>query len=132
MHGTANGHGPQTALPGARLALILLLSINLFNYIDRQVLAAVEPEIRKEMLPGEPEESARFKMGLLPTAFLLTYMLSAPLFGWLADHLPRWGLVGIGVILWSLASGASGVNWGVGLATAFWLLFVTRCFVGIG
>src|SRR5262245_33188859 len=33
-------------LPGARSALLLLLAINLFNYIDRQVLAAVEPEIR--------------------------------------------------------------------------------------
>ena len=32
--------------PGARIALLLLLGINLFNYIDRQVLAAVEPEIR--------------------------------------------------------------------------------------
>ena len=31
--------------PGARSALILLLGINLFNYIDRQVLASVEPEI---------------------------------------------------------------------------------------
>src|SRR5437763_1750354 len=41
---------PQTPLPGARAALILLLAINLFNYIDRQVLAAVEPEIRKELL----------------------------------------------------------------------------------
>ena len=32
--------------PGAWTALVLLLGINLFNYIDRQVLAAVEPEIR--------------------------------------------------------------------------------------
>ena len=28
------------ALPGARLALVLLLTINFFNYVDRQVLAA--------------------------------------------------------------------------------------------
>jgi len=32
-----------TVLPGARSALALLLAINLFNYIDRQILAAVEP-----------------------------------------------------------------------------------------
>ena len=40
-------------LPGARLALILLLIINLFNYIDRQVLAAVLPEIEKTLFPGK-------------------------------------------------------------------------------
>jgi MFS family permease len=119
-------------LPGARTALILLLAINLFNYIDRQVLAAVEPEIREELLPGENEDQAKGKMGLLSTAFLLTYMVVAPLFGWLADRSSRWLLVGIGVLLWSLASGASGINWGVPLAAAFWLLFLTRCFVGVG
>jgi MFS family permease len=137
---TANGHfavderGPAGPLPGARTALILLLAINLFNYIDRQVLAAVEPEIRRELLPpGQvPDDEARFKMGLLSTAFLLTYMFTAPLFGWLADRMSRWALVGIGVILWSLASGASGVPWGVPLTAAFWMLLLTRCFVGVG
>ena len=37
-------------LPGARTALWLLLAINLFNYIDRQMLAAVEPDIRATFL----------------------------------------------------------------------------------
>ena len=45
--------------PGARTALWLLLAINLFNYIDRQVLASVEPEAVVEPvvseLPEEPE-----------------------------------------------------------------------------
>ncbi len=36
---------------GAGAALALLLAINLFNYIDRQVLAAVEPEIRDTFFP---------------------------------------------------------------------------------
>ena len=33
-------------LSAARTALLLLLAINLFNYIDRQILAALEPDIR--------------------------------------------------------------------------------------
>jgi MFS family permease len=139
---STNGPNPSTpagsaAMPGARSALILLLAINLFNYIDRQVLAAVEPEIRKELLTGGADDKA--KMGLLSTAFLFSYMLTAPLFGLLADRLSRWLLVGIGVIIWSLASGASGWNWHLaepgalhGLAAAYWALFITRCFVGIG
>jgi len=119
----------------ANAALLLLLAINLFNYIDRQVLAAVEPEIRKELLQGVPEDEARFQMGLLSTAFLVSYMLLAPLFGWLADRWSRWLLVGIGVSLWSLASGASGIDWlglGVGVTAAYWTLLATRCFVGVG
>src|SRR6266542_3428284 len=115
----------------ANAALALLLAINLFNYIDRQVLAAVEPEIRRELLQGVDGDQARFRMGLLSTAFLISYMLLAPLFGWLADRWSRWLLVAIGVILWSLASGASGVNWGMGLVASYWALLITRCFVGV-
>ena len=39
--------GRQTPFPGARYALILLLSINLFNYVDRYVLAAVVGPIKR-------------------------------------------------------------------------------------
>ena len=127
-------------LPGARLALILLLSINLFNYIDRQVLAAVEPAIEKEFFPHSSstdentttDKFVKAKMGALQTAFMVSYMLLAPLFGWLADRMSRWLLIGVGVILWSLASAASGFEWHADLSVAFGLLLLTRCFVGIG
>jgi MFS transporter, Spinster family, sphingosine-1-phosphate transporter len=109
----------------AGTALGLLLAINLFNYIDRQVLAAVEPEIRAAFFaPGDV--NAMTKTGLLGTAFLVTYMLSAPVLGFLADRMSRWVIVGSAVILWSLASGASG------LAATFGMLFATRICVGIG
>lgn len=208
---TANGNVPavaasqpgiQAALPGASTALVLLLAINLFNFIDRQVLAAVEPELSKDVLANAPidhealvqklperfpelgdqalnelrsrargvtegtvpeakfwtdlrlrlpvmsdeaweqvrskapRQDEEFWSGLLATAFLLTYMFTAPIFGWLADHMRRWALVGIGVVLWSLASGASGLDWvsllSVNLALSYWLLFLTRCLVGVG
>src|SRR5205823_2411491 len=66
------------------------------------------------------------KTGLLGVAFFVTYMFSAPILGFFADRLSRWVIVGGAVILWSLASGASG------LAATFGILFVTRIFVGIG
>lgn len=111
--------------PGARAALALLLTINLFNYIDRQILAAVEPNIRDTFFsPGDPNAMAM--TGILATAFLVSYMLSAPVLGALADRFPRWTIVGVAVILWSLASGGSG------LAATFGLLVATRVFVGVG
>ncbi|MBC8106023.1 MAG: MFS transporter [Anaerolineae bacterium] len=119
---------PRTdAAKGARSAVALLLSINLFNYVDRYVLAAVEPDIAKSFFPNEPDSAATLaKMGSLATAFLVSYMITAPIFGWLADRISRWLLVGVGVIVWSLASGGSG------LANTFGILMVTRMFVGIG
>jgi MFS family permease len=108
----------------ARLSLALLLAINLFNYIDRYVLAAVESRIARDLLPNDPNALA--KMGSLATAFIVSYMLAAPIFGWLADRMSRWLLVGIGVAVWSLASGGSG------LASTFSILLITRMFVGIG
>ncbi len=115
----------QSKMPGARVALFLLLSINLFNYIDRQVLAALEPEIRAAFFrPGDP--NAMTETGLLGSAFLVTYMLSAPILGLLADRMSRWIIVGCAVILWSLATGGSG------LAATFGMLFATRVCVGIG
>ena len=111
--------------PGARPALALLLGINLFNYIDRYVLAAVEPDIRAAFFaPGDPNAMAT--TGLLAPAFLVTYMISAPVLGFLADRFSRWLIVGICVILWSVATAASG------FAVTFVALFITRIFVGIG
>jgi MFS transporter, Spinster family, sphingosine-1-phosphate transporter len=111
--------------PGARAALVLLLGINLFNYIDRYVLAAVEPSIRAAFfLPGDP--NAMWWTGTLAPAFLATYMVSAPALGFLADRFSRWLVVGICVILWSFATAASG------FAATFAALFATRIFVGIG
>jgi len=118
----------------------------MFNYVDRMVLAAVVSPIKRTFF-GEGSAAAGgdtlaaivgwfqhrlgFKpedalIGVLGTAFMVMYMVAAPVFGRLAERHSRWVLVGIGVSLWSLASGASG------LAGSFLILLVTRCFVGIG
>jgi len=109
---------------GARPALALLLGINLFCYLDRYILASIIPAIKAEFLRGDPD--ANGKAGLLTTAFLVSYMLTAPLFGWMADRYSRWLIIGLSVALWSLASGATG------LAATFMALLVMRIFLGIG
>jgi MFS family permease len=107
-------------LRAARAALILLLAINLFNYVDRSILFSLAETIRGEF------NVSKAAMGWLVTAFLVTYMLLSPLFGWLADRFRRWALIGVGVILWSLASGASG------LAQTYIMLLLMRCLIGVG
>jgi MFS transporter, Spinster family, sphingosine-1-phosphate transporter len=113
-----------TPRSAAQVALWLLLAINLLNYIDRYILAAVLPQIKHDFLAGDPNQNA--KAGLLFPAFLISYMCAAPILGWLADRFSRWLLIAISVILWSLASGWSG------LAASFTILLCTRAFVGVG
>ena len=115
----------KRSINGAHPALLLLLGINLFNYIDRQILAALEPDIRASFF-ATGDVNAMTKTGLLGDAFFVTYMISAPILGFLADRISRWVIVGSAVILWSLASGGSG------LAATFAILFATRICVGIG
>ena len=121
----------------ATIALTLLVLINLFNYIDRQILSAVESPMEETFFPESEyprdpktrqreDKTIQGKMGSLNIAFMATYILIAPLFGFLADRTPRWLLVGVGVIAWSLATGATG------LAGTFAILFFTRCLVGVG
>src|SRR5438477_310037 len=117
--------GMKKLISGANGALLLLLGINLFNYIDRQILAALEPDIRASFFAPD-DINAMTKTGLLGDAFFVTYMISAPILGLLADRFSRWIIVGSAVILWSVASGGSG------LAATFAILFATRICVGIG
>ncbi|MCE9609735.1 MAG: MFS transporter [Chthoniobacter sp.] len=117
---------PSAASPfSPHRALALLLAINLFNYLDRYILAAVEPLIADHFFAAT-DETAMAKTGALATAFLVSYMVLAPVFGWLADRFSRWLLIAAGVAVWSLASGWSGI------AGTFAALVLTRVFVGVG
>jgi len=131
----------RTFWNSAYAAMSLLLTINLFNYIDRQVLAAVVPQIKQELL-SSPDQSGPIAflmklltsvlgsnpenalVGLLAMAFMVSYMIFAPILSSLA--LRRWWIIAAGVIIWSLASGASG------LALSFGGLLLTRVAVGFG
>jgi MFS family permease len=104
--------------PGAILAL--LTGLNLVNYLDRLVVSAVLPKIQEEL------HLSNFEGGLLATVFLVGYFLTSPIFGSLGDRLPRKGLIAAGVLVWSVATMASGV------ASGLWSLLAARAMVGVG
>lgn len=101
-------------------ALVLLFSINLLNYIDRQVLFAVFPLIKEDLRLSDAA------LGLLGSAFMISYMVSAPLLGWLGDRWKRIKLAGLGLSLWSIATATTG------LAGRYSTLLISRATVGIG
>lgn len=126
-NGMPETNGAKGVVPGAGYALALLLAINLFNYIDRQILSATLPKIRLDAGIFHPNDTwATTKLGALTTAFMVAYMGLSPLFGRLGDRTSRWAVVGVAVTLWSLATG------GTGLAIGYGVLFLTRCLVGVG
>lgn len=103
-----------------RYALGLLLCVNLLNYIDRQVLFAVFPLIKIDLKLSDTA------LGLLGSAFMLSYMMLAPLFGWLGDHWSRVKLAASGLVVWSLATALAGV------APGYKTLLTARATVGVG
>jgi MFS family permease len=86
--------------PAASLAA--LTGLNLLDYFDRQLLAAVLTPLKEEMKFSDGQ------LGSLQTAFMLGYFLTAPLFGYLGDRWPRRWLVAAGVAVWSLGTLLSG------------------------
>lgn len=103
-----------------RYALALLLVVNLLNYIDRQVLYAVFPLIKADFNLSDTA------LGFLGSAFMICYMCSAPLLGWLGDRGNRVRLASCGVFVWSLATALSGI------APGYRSLLAARTVVGIG
>jgi MFS family permease len=109
-----------------RTAIVALLTgLNLLNYIDRYVVAAVLKKMSEPVASGGLDLS-NLQGGLLATAFLLGYFLTSPLFGARADRGKRTGLIAFGVIIWSLATFATG------LTHSFWTMMIARVCVGIG
>jgi MFS family permease len=104
----------------SRYVLTLLILVNLLNYIDRQVLYAVFPLIKNDL--GLSDTA----LGFLGSAFMLCYMVSAPVFGWLGDRGSRPVLASSGLALWSLATALAGI------APGYRTLLAARTVVGVG
>src|SRR5262245_64426353 len=98
----------------------VLVGINTVNFYDRQVLGAVQEQVRKEW------DLSDSQLGALGTAFILLYAVVGLPLGRLADRSRRAWLLAAGVGLWSALTFASG------FARSFWTLFVLRLGVGVG
>jgi MFS family permease len=78
-----------------RTALIVLTALNLLNYVDRNVLFAVQPLVQDEF------HLSNVQIGYLTSAFLGFYTLAAPFVGPLADRYSRKVIIALGGIFWS-------------------------------
>ncbi|HEY4186701.1 MAG TPA: MFS transporter [Polyangia bacterium] len=106
--------------PSARTALAVLTGVNLLNYVDRYIPAGALPLILATFGASDAQG------GLLQSLFMFPYAIVSPLAGALGDRTRRFGVAGLGVLIWSAATFASG------LAPSFTLLMVARIIIGIG
>src|SRR6266516_5220603 len=97
-----------------------MVGINLLNYLDRYVAAAVAPQVQDELPLSNSE------VGLFGTAFLLVYAIAAIPFGYWGDRGVRKTVIGVGVTIWSLATLLTGFS------RNYVQLFLSRAVVGIG
>src|SRR5579863_8197209 len=98
----------------------LLFAINVVNYLDRILAVAAGPAIKAEFRLTD------FQIGALTSAFLIIYTLASLPLGLLADRVSRTRIVALGLLGWSIISGATGFVRGFGD------LFLTRAGVGVG
>jgi predicted MFS family arabinose efflux permease len=104
----------------ARYALATLFAINLFNYIDRQIISGVLALVQRDL--GVSDAA----LGALGSAFMVLYLLGSIPLGILGDRVPRHRLIAVGIAVWGAATFLSG------LARSYVQLFATRALVGIG
>jgi MFS family permease len=112
---------PASFRPGpAQATLLLLIGLNLLNYIDRYILSGEIEPIQREF------HATDHQMGALATALFVFYMIAAPLTGWLGDRFSRKPLIISGAVLWSLAT--LGTVW----VHSYWTFYLRQGLVGIG
>lgn len=104
------------------VAIAVLCYINLLNYMERYTLAGVLLNIQTFF------DISDSTAGLLQTVFICSFLLFAPLFGYLGDRYNRKYIMIGGLVVWLITALCSSfVN-----QHLFWLLVLMRSLVGVG
>ena len=111
---------PKQGLGPLLLPVVLLHVAILINYIDRTNLSIAAPTIRTEL------NLSPAQLGMLFSAFFYTYSACLFLVGWFTDRFNVNLVLGLGFLLWSAATAATG------LVRGFVFLFAMRLLLGVG
>ncbi|XP_066513821.1 protein spinster homolog 3 [Hoplias malabaricus] len=106
----------------AYVAVAVLCYVNLLNYMDRYTIAGVLLSIQQYFNISDSTS------GLLQTVFICSFMLLAPVFGYLGDRYNRKLIMVVGLIAWIITTlGSSFIT-----NEYFWVLVLMRALVGTG
>ncbi len=102
------------------LAVSMLVVAAVINYLDRAALAIANVEVRQEM------GLSATQMGVLLSAFLLSYAFAQIPAGVSVDRIGPRKLLGAGLAIWSIAQGITG------FVTSFTQFYWARVALGVG
>lgn len=119
MHGKPSDQ--SSVQPYAWYMLAVLCLVYVLNFVDRQMLTILAPDLKRDL--GISDSEFGFLYG---TAFGVFYALFGIPLGKLADRWSRVGLLAIGLTLWSTMTALSGLSRNFGQIAA------TRVGVGVG
>ncbi|XP_021717198.1 probable sphingolipid transporter spinster homolog 2 [Chenopodium quinoa] len=125
---------PSWFTPKRLLALFCV--INLINYLDRGTIASngVNGE-RKTCSGGKCSGGSgiqgefnlsNFEDGVLSSAFMVGLLLASPIFATLAKSMNPFRLIGVGLLVWTIAIVGCACSWD------FWSISIARMLVGVG
>ncbi|EDV29851.1 uncharacterized protein TRIADDRAFT_18944 [Trichoplax adhaerens] len=104
--------------------VISLTLMNLLNNMDRVTISGVLPDIKKAFSLNNTQA------GLIQTVFVISYLISALIYGFLGDRYNRKILMFTGLIIWSSVTFAS--SFVADGYQHYWLFLVLRGCSGIG
>ncbi|KAM6969812.1 sphingosine-1-phosphate transporter SPNS2 [Aplochiton taeniatus] len=125
LHPCKPGHKFRAALLRCRspTAAAGILSFgNVLNYMDRYTVAGVILDIQRNF---DVSDSGA---GLLQTVFICSFMVAAPIFGYLGDRFNRKVILSCGIFFWSVITLCSSFI----TKEYYWLFVLSRGLVGIG
>jgi len=108
------------SVAGATTALVLLTALNFVNYIDRYILPGVQEQIKGEFHLTDAQ------IGSLTLWFMVAYMATSPITGWLGDRFPRKPMIVIAALFWS------GINFFTAHVHSYDSLNLRHAALGIG
>ncbi|XP_077403094.1 sphingosine-1-phosphate transporter SPNS2 isoform X1 [Vanacampus margaritifer] len=125
LHACKPGQKFRAALLRCRspvVAAVILSFGNVLNYMDRCTVVGVALDIQKEYGVSDSV------VALLQSVFICSFMVAAPIFGYLGDRFNRKAILSCGIFFWStvtlLSSFISNKD--------YWLFVLSRGLVGIG
>ncbi len=110
-------------MPSGWQLLALLTSLNVINFVDRQLITSLQIPLRDD---PQLHLTVLQNQLLAGYSFSIVYSVAGLYLGTLADRKHRPRLIALGLLIWSGATAASG------LAQDFWQLAFARIFVAFG
>ncbi len=116
---------PATVGRTAWLVVILLMPVALLNYLDRQMLAAMQSSVMSDIPSLGEADNAQALWGLMLGQFKWVYAFLSPLGGYIADRFSRRYTICGSLFVWSA------VTWWTGQVTTYNELLWVRSLMGI-